>query len=520
MFLATLFLAVLVRSLASPVPTSVPSGPIPNPICIVAAAVTASQCGLATTRTIYEIIYSCLGTILLCTYVSIHHNIPGQNSSSMRVTWGKVKTSFYALLAPEVVIMWALRQRIVAERIALFHRRELPSSFSRERGVDSQTPLDRGWTRTHGFFVQMGGLMVEVAKGDYRVVTSLGTTLQVGVDPTTQTLRQTKGIDAVPNITTKEINDHGKGDPLAKAIVVIQTSWFIAQCIARLTQGIVVTELELVTLAFAVLNAITYVLWWDKPLNVGYPIYFDLHGRRVDGPQAVEEVEENGDEIEDEVGKWYVKVLQKVKWLWTWGRSQSGRGTEVGIWGRIKALIQIYGLHRVSWGIVKGTFNAAFGPLYDMTYDDGSRISSSNGLQTSVGPYYAAPLDSEGSDYAYVYGSLIGLIFGAIHVAGWNFTFSTTVELWLWRSSSLILVAVPFFIKLTWLIRVWWARVPEEREIYLKIWGISWRWAIRVGSPLYIVARCILFLQAFYALRALPDSAYQQVRWTEFIPHI
>ncbi len=34
-------------------------------------------------------------------------------------------------------------------------------------------------------------------------------------------------------------------------------------------------ELELVTLGFAVLNGITYALWWDKPQNVGVPVYLD-----------------------------------------------------------------------------------------------------------------------------------------------------------------------------------------------------------------------------------------------------
>jgi len=32
------------------------------------------------------------------------------------------------------------------------------------------------------------------------------------------------------------------------------------------------TELELVTLAFAALNFVTYGLWWNKPLNVQCPV--------------------------------------------------------------------------------------------------------------------------------------------------------------------------------------------------------------------------------------------------------
>jgi len=45
------------------------------------------------------------------------------------------------------------------------------------------------------------------------------------------------------------------------------------------------TELELVTLALASLNAITYVFWWQKPLGVQVPIriYFE--------PEAIENID-------------------------------------------------------------------------------------------------------------------------------------------------------------------------------------------------------------------------------------
>lgn len=66
----------------------------------------------------------------------------------------------------------------------------------------------------------------------------------------------------------EDIKDKGKGDGLSKGLVVGQTLWFIAQCLSRWQQGLVVTELELVTLAFAALNGAIYFLWWHKPLDV------------------------------------------------------------------------------------------------------------------------------------------------------------------------------------------------------------------------------------------------------------
>ena len=68
-------------------------------------------------------------------------------------------------------------------------------------------------------------------------------------------------------IPEDEITGRSKGDALSKLIFALQTSWFIVQCIARRIQGLDMTQLELTTLALASLNAITFALWWDKPLG-------------------------------------------------------------------------------------------------------------------------------------------------------------------------------------------------------------------------------------------------------------
>ena len=77
-----------------------------------------------------------------------------------------------------------------------------------------------------------------------------------------------EGQIAFPSITEAEIEDRSKADSLAKGIAVLQTTWFIAQCISRKAQGVITTEVELITVAFAALNGILYFLWWNKPLGV------------------------------------------------------------------------------------------------------------------------------------------------------------------------------------------------------------------------------------------------------------
>ena len=73
-------------------------------------------------------------------------------------------------------------------------------------------------------------------------------------------------------ITKGVIIDKSKGDAIAKALVVVQTSWFAVQCIARAIQGIPVTKLELTTLGHTAFICFVYFFWWNKPLCVVYPL--------------------------------------------------------------------------------------------------------------------------------------------------------------------------------------------------------------------------------------------------------
>jgi len=111
---------------------------------------------------------------------------------------------------------------------------------------------------------------------------------------TLERLRELVGGRSVvlPAITTAQIKDRSKGDGLSKLLTILQTSWFILQCVARGVQGLAITELELVTLAMASLNAITFAFWWSKPLGVQVPVdvYLTIPaGEKVNQTQDVED---------------------------------------------------------------------------------------------------------------------------------------------------------------------------------------------------------------------------------------
>ncbi|KAF8950661.1 hypothetical protein BDZ97DRAFT_2027258 [Flammula alnicola] len=237
----------------------------------------------------------------------------------------------------------------------------------------------KGWTTTHGYFTQMGGFML--FEGDTRkgvlMPWRLGDLLK-------------KGKIKFPNITEEEIQDRSKGDALSKTLVIGQTTWFVAQCISRQAQGLVTTELELVTLGFAVLNAFMYYFWWNKPLGVqtSVPVY----------------------------------LLDR-------NNAESATTTGIGATGDAYSTLEV------------NTVGEIFGRLADMTTAGDPYINETGTMQMHT--FYAMPI-TEWQDLNLTgCVSLIGVVFGAIHCAGWNFLFPSHAELILWRISSLVIIVVP-----------------------------------------------------------------------------
>ena len=82
-------------------------------------------------RTIWNIVWSCLATIFLCTWVAVHPNIPCPKKREAKNHFQKwirnpilsfashrLPLFICALLVPEYVLAWAIRQYLNARRIA------------------------------------------------------------------------------------------------------------------------------------------------------------------------------------------------------------------------------------------------------------------------------------------------------------------------------------------------------------------------------------------------------------------
>jgi hypothetical protein len=190
--------------------------------------------------------------------------------------------------------------------------------------------------------------------------------------------------------TKEEIADKYKSDWLAKGLVIVQTLWFVSQCIARAVEHIAITELELVTLAYTIINIGIYIAWWHKPYDVTQPL-------RIFATAPIRD-----------------KDLQQYRWEMYWTSETKWNGRITIAWkyilGDVDAFVDLGSLKRIPT-FYAGNFG---GPTGD------KRITTANGISLFV-----------------------GVVFGGIHCAAWSFQFSSRTEQILWRSSAIIIMSLP-----------------------------------------------------------------------------
>lgn len=68
-------------------------------------------------RTLWSIASSCALTIFACIYNAIHPNIPGPKDSHLRILRRRLGIAAMALIAPELIVAWAMRQWLSARRV-------------------------------------------------------------------------------------------------------------------------------------------------------------------------------------------------------------------------------------------------------------------------------------------------------------------------------------------------------------------------------------------------------------------
>ena len=353
-----------------------------------------------------------------------------------------------------------------------------------------ETITDHQRTQTHGFFALMGGFVrFNGTEGPYTVSPSdLKPLLQPG------------------DITEKDIKDMSKSDALSKGFAILQTTWFILQCIARHTEHLHVTELEIVTIAFAVLNFATYALWWNKPVDVCVPF---LIGERPFRENQVGVVFHE-DEVEHDERCWLdmfkcelsfgtVGILNLPITIWRTVRRAIDRRNDVRLWDDILLFpFYLYPI-KMLWEMWSGINSVTIQPR-----------------SKRVPTFYSGPVINEEQWYTLLVTELFAMVFGGIHCIAWSFHFPSGTEQLLWQISSSAITCVPALFIVASLVIMDKQKRSKVSRLALNLLVVI----LSLLGLLYALARVTLLVLALTSLRSLPIDAYHTVYWTTFIPHI
>ncbi|KAF7979534.1 hypothetical protein HWV62_42122 [Athelia sp. TMB] len=472
-------------------------------------------------RTLGGLIQSCIVTILACVWFAVHRNIPApkvdhpHNSFFVRVllfVWYKIldqrqaATVFVvALLVPEWVLAWALRQFFVARRLTkkleearmaasqrqkteisegqgvekeandaaddgvedeplaefssvsmhsehdrlikrqitsqdTFDSSQHPSSDAIRQAVYNQVAVARfvgkfneAWKIQHAFFIIMGG---------YYFYNKNGPCYPLSPEVVVELVR--RGHLVAP--TSDELANQSKGDALSKGVAILQTLWFVMQCIARRIEHLPVTSLEVMTLAYTVITVAMYIVWWDKPLNVSCAV------------RVPEEVIEDQDVVQYE-----------------------------STWEHI----------------------TAYAASSQDAYVDLRKCSR-------VPTFWAGDRDNDNIPADGI-ALLVAMIFGAVHCVAWTDGFPSPLEQWLWRASAIAMIAVPPVLAVSLSLV---AVIGDALSLSIRLIWIGIAIFLMPLALIYIAARLTLIVISFTSLNMLPAAAYQNVEWIAFVPHI
>ncbi|KAK7030842.1 hypothetical protein VNI00_013950 [Paramarasmius palmivorus] len=324
-------------------------------------------------------------------------------------------------------------------------------------------------------------------------------------------------------ITEEEIKDKGHADALTKTIAITQTTWFILQCSARAVQGLDVTALEVFTFAFAVLNFVTYFLWWNKPLRVRHPV------RVYWRPQPPK--------LRDQIGEtppWYRRLWKGLSAAMPMLYKECAQGFDAVseyIAKDFKYLAETKNLRPLKCPFGIGLLFYPIVSLYTR-FEEFMIGYDSDELRY----LFSSRLDKDPLGI-HITAFMVAVIFGAIQCIPWFFPFPTPVERLTWTIIAVVMLAGPvafgtLYLFIRCLISKWmerqlgnseWTRAilkkvkiwkDQKRSTHLlKVLAIYWTVA-------YVAGRSALIVLALLALRGLSRQGYEAVEWNAFFPHI
>lgn len=374
---------------------------------------------------------------------------------------------------------------------------------------------------THAFFADMGGFLLE----------SPGTEL-FPIDAKQLFNLVKEGFIACPDLDAKDIKDKSKSDRLSRCVMlyfslvrvewfevwlfcrmiaILQALWFLINCIGRGAQHLSLTTLELTTISFTIIFLVTSFCWQHKPKDVSRAIIL-----RTDAS------------------------VDMIRERWNIGPEQKWYQTPLEFLSRKEYYCSLM------WRYYVQILHYMHIPLF---------------RRPESRPYDRIPSDTflDVDKLVEVIGGPSILLFSCMFIFAWSFDFPTPTERLLWRIAALYQVffgtvggifswyahnytlpklqrgkqsdndmaTLPVPVvehrpekgkgrlhRLAWQLR----NIHPDRDPYLEV-PLKVLLPNVLFSALYSFSRVYLITEDFIGLRSLPESAFQTVDWSNYIPH-
>ena len=218
-----------------------------------------------------DILWSCLVTVVLCTWTIQHLQVVPRTYSRSALFLQKTFWMFITLLCPEYVAWIALEE------------------WRRARKYRFVTSLGHGpWTMQEAFYIDMGGLqlLLEAPLHPSLIMTFGGAVEDVAyytIRLDDLALLVSEGVlSSMPEIQSHDLEERSTMNHFAWIVTLLQVIRFVAVAFARIGGGLPISTLEVATLASIFCAAWIQYFWWNKPLDVRNVTTITLDPDKVD----------------------------------------------------------------------------------------------------------------------------------------------------------------------------------------------------------------------------------------------
>jgi hypothetical protein len=375
------------------------------------------------------------------------------------------------------------------------------------------------WTMTHSFYVVMGGFAIDW-KSWHFIRSKLA---HVTLRTRGFAVLAEYSLEKIPDLPKSHIQDKSKANDLAKLLVCGQTIWFCCQSLSRLSQGFTISLLELNTFAHAICALLSYIFWWEKPLDIAEPTLFE--SKTVAAWYLADSMRSFPYDTEN-LGVTF-KFKSKI-------RNAASLGIETLPFQVPEPLpdevviLRNQELHGYVLEPIMKDQNASYltrevfvslNEVLEEAQRYGVDLTDSYAYLTYTGRR-SREWETSTTDWEDFVVPLVcaGVCYGGLHATAWNAHFSTPAQQLLWRLSSISLLAfAPLALLAPWLMKLYRRYVHslvEDLEFWIYM-GVCFLLFL-----FYAFCRVYLVVECFLNLAHLPESVYQVPSWSQYFPHI